>query len=68
MATLPLVEGKRRIRTERYPLEQRPSLGLCSMKTRQNLENHIVLGGKVQLYRRGDTRFWWCSMLNATEN
>jgi hypothetical protein len=38
------------------------------MKTRQNLENHIVLGGKVQLYRRGDTRFWWCSMLNATEN
>jgi hypothetical protein len=25
------------------------------------MENHTILGGQVQLYRRGETRFWWCS-------
>ena len=25
------------------------------------MENHVLLGGKIQLYRRGETRFWWCS-------
>jgi integrase len=25
------------------------------------MENHVLLGGKVQLYRRDNTRFWWCS-------
>ena len=23
--------------------------------------NHRILGGKVQLYRRGDSGYWWCS-------
>ncbi len=23
--------------------------------------NHRILGGKIQLYRRGDSGFWWCS-------
>jgi integrase len=23
--------------------------------------NHAILGGKVQLYRRGNSSFWWCS-------
>ena len=25
------------------------------------MENHVILGGKVQLYRREDSRYWWCS-------
>jgi len=23
--------------------------------------NHRILGGKVQLYRRGDSGYWWCA-------
>ena len=23
--------------------------------------NHRILGGKIRLYRRGDSGFWWCS-------
>jgi hypothetical protein len=25
------------------------------------MENHVILGGKVQLYRREDSRYWWCA-------
>lgn len=23
--------------------------------------NHTILGGKIQLYRRGDSQYWWCA-------
>ena len=25
------------------------------------MENHEILGGKVQLYRRANSKFWWCA-------
>ncbi len=25
------------------------------------MENHVILGGKVQLYQRADSSFWWCA-------
>lgn len=25
------------------------------------MENHVILGGKVQLYRREDSCYWWCA-------
>jgi integrase len=31
-------------------------------------EHHKIMGGKVNLYRRDDSRFWWCATFMAGKN